>query len=343
MPLACPQCKQFYERSGVCPTCNVVLLYHAPGLDSDPNISSADDEDAGQWQQTPWGKILIGLILAQGLSFGLLQLLKGGILATGVDGTDPWETLWGIVLRHAIHAFSLIVGGALTGAGQRRGIIYGSLVGFTSGVITFFLRGHPTESLNSILVYAEPVMHMALGGLGGGLGMLIWRPTPSLPELESSNPSPAPAAAWGYFFVKMFSGPIHIGRVCAGAFVIVIGVVWANAILEFLLRASGGALAISSQLQAQLVSMEISALVGIVGAGFAGATTRNGFKQGLCVGIGASMIVVGIQASGPKFTIESTVSTVSAIIAIALVGGWFGSQLFPPLSGKRRRRGVEAY
>ena len=118
MPLACPQCKQFYERSGVCPLCNVVLLYHAPGLDSDPNVGSSEEDDAGQWQQTPWGKILIGLILAQGLSFGLLQLLKAGFLATGIDGSDPWETLLGLVLRHAIHAFSLIIGGALTGAGH---------------------------------------------------------------------------------------------------------------------------------------------------------------------------------------------------------------------------------
>jgi hypothetical protein len=344
MPLACPQCKQIYERSGVCPLCNVVLLYHAPGLDSDPNVNaSSDDDDVGQWQQTPWGKILIGLILAQGLSFGMLQLLTAGLLATTAEGSEPWETLWGLVLRHAIHAISLIIGGALTGAGQSRGIIYGSLVGFSSGVITFLLRGHPTESLNSILIYAEPVMHMALGAIGGGLGMLIWRPTPSLPELESSSPSPAPGAAWSYFFTKMFAGPIHLGRVCAGAFVIVIGVVWANAILEFLLRASAGALAISSQLQAQLVSMEISALVAIVGAGFAGATTRNGFKQGLCVGIGASMIVVGIHAGGPKFTLESTIFNVSGIIAIALVGGWFGSQLFPPLSGRKRRRGLAAY
>jgi len=89
--------------------------------------------------------------------------------------------------------------------------------------------------------------------------------------------------------------------------------------------------------------MEISALVAILGAGFAGATTRNGLKQGLCVGIGASMIVVGIQAGGPRFSLESAVFNVSGIVAISLVGGWFGSQLFPPLSGRKRRRGAAAY
>jgi hypothetical protein len=70
----------------------------------------------------------------------------------------------------------------------------------------------------------------------------------------------------------------------------------------------------------------------------AGATTRNGLKQGLCVGFAASMIVLGLQIGGPNFIIESAVFTMSGIIAVASVGGWFGGQLFPPLSANRRRR-----
>src|SRR5207249_3228886 len=105
-----------------------VLLYHAADLKNETPLNhSPVEDDSAQWQQTPWGKILIGLILAQGLSFGLLQLLTAGFLATG-DGADAWHTLWGLVLRHAIHAVSLLIGGALTGAGQRRGIAYGAFV-----------------------------------------------------------------------------------------------------------------------------------------------------------------------------------------------------------------------
>ncbi len=336
MPLACPQCKQVFEKNGVCPACGVVLLYQATNLQSDVPTNPCDEDDSAQWQQTPWGKIIIGLILAQGLSFGLLQLLTAGFLASG-DGENAWQTLWGIVLRHAIHGASLIVGGAITGAGQSRGIIYGSLVGFASGVISFLLQGHSTESISDYINFAEPIMHLAIGGFGGALGMLIWRPTPKLPELEGSNPS-VPTMSWGFSLGKAFAGPIHLGRVCAGAFVIVVGVVWSRAILDFVLRASNGNLAISSHLQAQLVSMEIAALVAILGAGLAGATTRNGLKQGLCVGFAASMIVLGLQIGGPNFIIESAVFTMSGIIAVASVGGWFGGQLFPPLSANRRRR-----
>src|SRR5437899_2965126 len=106
MPLVCPQCKQLFEQNGVCPLCSVVLLYHAPNLQTEPAPSSAKvEDDPSQWQQTPWGKILIGLILAQGLNFGLQQLFTAGFLATG-DTSDVWGTLWGIVLHHAVLALS---------------------------------------------------------------------------------------------------------------------------------------------------------------------------------------------------------------------------------------------
>jgi hypothetical protein len=336
MPLVCPQCKQLFEQNGVCPLCNVVLLYHAPNLQSEPAPAATTVEDeSSQWQQTPWGKILIGLILAQGLSFGLQQLLTAGFLASG-DGSDHWNTVLGIVLHHAVLAFSLLIGGALSGAGQTRGIIYGSFVGLASGIITLMLQNHRGEAFFSLFIYAEPIIHLATGGIGGALGMLIWPPTPKLPELENSTPTPIPLPSFGIALGNMLSGPVHFGRVCVGAFVIVIGVVWSQAILEFLLRASNGSLALSSKLQAQLVSMEITALVVLLGAGFAGASTRNGFKQGLCVGFAASAIVLGVQINNPRFTLEAAVFTLSGIILTAQVGGWFGGQLFPLVMSRQR-------
>lgn len=341
MALACPQCKQIYERSGVCPLCSVVLLYQAENLREDPTPSSHFDDGMHEWQQTPWGKIVVGLILAQGLSFGVQQLLTAGFLAIG-DTSNVWTTLWGIVIRHSVSAVSLILGGALTGAGQSRGIIYGAMVGLASGMVSFAIHERDSEALSTYLVYAEPLIHLAFGAIGGALGMLIWRPTPKFSELAGTTPSPSIPSPFSVNLAAMFAGPIHFGRVCAGAFVIVMGFVWANSILEFLLRASNGTLNISSQLQAQLVSMEITALVALLGASFAGATTRNGIKQGMCAGLGAGVIVLGIQIGSPKFALESAVFTVSGLVTVALVGGWFGSQVFPPIAAKRKR-GLAAY
>ena len=339
MALVCPQCQQFFEKDGVCPLCNVILLYHAENLQNE-TPPAQEENDSPRWQQTPLGKIAIGLILAQGLSFGCQQLLTAGFLATS-DGADVWGTLWGIVLRHSIHAVSLLLGGALAGAGQSRGIIYGAMIGLASGIISLVMRHPHGEPVSSLLFYAEPFMHLATGALGGALGMLIWRPIPKLFELESSTPTPLPTPVFGAALAQLFAGPIHVGRVCAGAFLVVIGVVWSKAILDFLLRAGDGRLAISSQLQFQLVSMEISALAALVGAAVAGANTRNGFKQGLCVGLGASAIVIGIRIGNPNFALESVIVSIGGIVIVSLIGGWFGGQLFPPISAGKKRRSAD--
>jgi hypothetical protein len=341
MPLACPQCKQLFEKSGVCPLCNLVLMYHAPNLQGEPAAPNQEEDEQSRWQQTPWGKILIGLILAQGLNFGLQQLVTALFIGFG-DGSDVWGTLWGIVVRHTVLGVSLLIGGALSGAGQSRGIIYGAFVGLTSGVISVCLHNQVSEMFSSPLVYAAPILHLVTGAFGGALGMLIWPPTPALPELEGSS-TPSPLAGFGSVLGDMFTGPIHMGRIGAGAFVIVIGVVWSEAIMRFLLGATNGGLTLTSKLQAELVRLEIAALVVLIGAAFAGATTRNGLKQGLCVGLAASAIVLGLQISDPRFILETAISTLSGIVGVALVGGWFGGQLFPPVSARRRKRGYSRY
>ena len=127
--------------------------------------------------------------------------------------------------------------------------------------------------------------------------------------------------------------PIHFGRVCAGAFVIVVGPgpnSFSNSCCiqqwhEYLvhLRRAG--------------QYGISALV----AQRRLRRRRRGMKQGLCAG-SARVIVIGIQIGSPKFVLESTIFTVSGVVTVALVGGWFGSQLFPPL-GAKRKRGLAAY
>lgn len=334
MSLVCPQCKQGYEKNSVCPLCNVVLLYHAQNLQSELPSSHDGTEAPPEWQTTPWGKIVVGLILAQGLIWGLQQLLTAGFLMSG-DGTDVWRTLFGLVMYHAVYAASLLIGGALTGAGQTRGILYGAFVGFVSGLISLLTRDHRNSVFPTLFIYAEPIVHLGTGALGGALGMLIWRPIPHLPDLENS--APVPAAPFSISLEGMFAGPVYLGRVCAGSFLIVVGVVWSQAIVDFLLRASHGALSISSKMQAQLVGLEIVAFAAMLGAAFAGATTRNGLKQGLCVGLCASVIILGIQFGNPKFTIESGIFTVGGIAVVSLIGGWFGGQLFPPLMPRRRR------
>src|SRR5947207_15314032 len=132
MAMVCPQCNSAYDQRLNCPKCSVRLDYQIPRGRKD----STDLELPSQWQQTPWGRILVGLLLAQGLYYGLRQLFTAGLLVTG-DEAAPyvWTTLMGLILGQAMQAFVLIVGGIMTGAGQRRGFAYGAVVGVWNGIL----------------------------------------------------------------------------------------------------------------------------------------------------------------------------------------------------------------
>src|SRR5207244_648545 len=126
-------------------------------------------EDLSQWQQTPWGRMAVGLILAQGLAYSLQQLLTAGLLATG-EQTSVWTTLWGMVLLHGLQGTSLLIGGALCGAGKQRGILYGGIIGLVNGLIFLVVQRQSGEVLTEIALYCQPVLHMAFGAFGGLIG-----------------------------------------------------------------------------------------------------------------------------------------------------------------------------
>jgi hypothetical protein len=296
-------------------------------------------------------------LLAQGLYHGLRQLCTAGLVAvTDEAAKDVWATLFGIVLQQGLMGFGLLAGGMLTGAGQRRGLLLGTVMGLWNGVLLIAVENLGGKPVTTVAAYGEPLLFSAFGALGGLVGSLIWKPLPTLTVPAAERPrgvtmpdrkKPSP-----------FAGPISWTRVLMGTAVAVGGILWANVILEIVLEATDRKLAVSSHLQAKLVTLEISALAVLFGSCLAGATTFNGLKQGLCVGVLASLVLIGILLGNPKgpkhdllFTavekstlilVHEMIFATAATCVLALVGGWFGSQLFPPVFKLGRRKDVHA-
>lgn len=337
MSMVCPQCQQAHDQMSFCPKCKVRLLYHASGFQP----PSLRDEAGAQalWLHAPWAKIVIGLVLAQGLCYGLQHLTMAGVSLGSDSPESVWQTLGGLVLSHSLQALSLLVGGLISGAGQRNGAVYGCFLGLVNGAITLIVNRHDLEALapKQAVIYALPLMHMMLGALGGQIGAVIWRPTPRLPALDGTT-TPTPAVPeQSLFSIHLLNGPTYLGRICVGIVIVVVGAGWSNAILQSMLDLSQGTLAISSHLQAKLVSWEIAALAALLGAGYAGANTFNGLKQGLLVGIAGAIIVGMIQFGSPKVILDTVLLTCGSILLLTVAGGWFGAQLFPPVTQRRRR------
>jgi len=284
--------------------------------------------------------MLVSVVLAQGLAQGLQLFFAAGLQVSGDEaGRGDWNNPLHVILVQAMHAFSLVLAGILTGAGQRRGVFFGSVVGLLHGLITLaVIQGHG-EALTEVSLCALPALHMAFGAVGGLIGSLIWPPLPTVHLTIQAEPTkkPRPSFTLGGG-ASLLAGKIAWIRVCLGIGLVVCGVLGSSAILRFLLDNSPARLSVESANQFELITFEIAALATFLGAGVAGATTSNGFKQGLCVGLGACVLLIGMQLAKVNANIDRAAITAISALFLSIGGGWFGGQLFPKIYRRSRRR-----
>jgi hypothetical protein len=327
MALVCPRCSNIYDSAAGCPRCGAP----APLSETDP----ADLGRGPRWQQTTWGRILIGLILSQGLFYALRHLLTGALLAYhGGTSQELWEDVRNLLLLQAIQVVSLIAGGMLAGGGQRRGLVLGAVVGTWNGVFSVLLRQNPAQELTMVGLYGQPLLHTAFGAVGGLIGSIIWAPIPNVVLPPDLNPPKKKAKRKP---VSPFAGKVAWFRVLAGSAFAVAGTLSATMIFQKVLDVSGGKLGTSHEMQDRLITWEIKALAVILGGMLAGATTPNGLKQGLVVGFAASLVLIGVQAPMTDAWFQVAILIMISTYSLALVGGWFGGQLFPPIVKMDRR------
>jgi hypothetical protein len=92
----------------------------------------------------------------------------------------------------------------------------------------------------------------------------------------------------------------------------------------------------------RLLVWEVRGLSLVLGGAIAAATRSNGLKQGLYVGIFTCIILVGYQAHfGGSFWQVAGLTLISTF-TLAVVGGWFGCQLFPPIFQVKRLRDLRS-
>jgi len=295
------------------------------------------DGSSDSWEHTPWGRLFVGLVLAQGLYYVLRHLWTAGVLATHEYApNDVWGTLTGLIVLQGLQGVSVLAAGLLIGAGQRRGIFFGAVAGVWNGVLCILVQNLMGQPVLSLSLFGDPMLQAAVGAVGGLAGGLIWKPIPlvSLPTEPRKSRPIIPVSPRSSSFV----GPLAWGRILTGITLAVGGVVWTDVIREFVLDASEGKLRIDTHLQAELVTWEISALAMLAGGTLAGATTKNGMKQGLAAGIGTGAILGGMRLASSHLSLQLVFLTLLSALALCLVGGWFGSQLLPPIFPRSRRK-----
>src|SRR4051812_7497944 len=82
MSMVCAQCNQvYYGNERQCPKCGLLLLMQQHGA-ADPGDSLPAGVGArNRWQQTPWGRIVVSVLIAQGSAYCMQMLFNAWFLA----------------------------------------------------------------------------------------------------------------------------------------------------------------------------------------------------------------------------------------------------------------------
>jgi hypothetical protein len=332
MAMTCPQCNTTYEQRWQCPLCEARLLFHEVR-----RLPEGSPERSIRWRQRPLGRIILGLVLSQGLFYGLRHLVTAGLLvAQGREAAEQLGTAAaGFLLLQSMRMFALLAGSVFAAAGQHRAVFLGAMIGAWNGVLSVLLFNDSAQALTLIALLGQPLLQAVIGAMGGWFGAFVWKPLSETSPFETPPPRPRRFLRRNR---RLFNGPVAWVRVAAGVILAVVGTLTATLLFEKILDISNGTLATADEFQDRLVTLEIKALALLFGGALAGATTRNGLKQGLCVGLTSAVVLIGIEMHYVERWLQMAIYTALAALSLSLVGGWFGSQLFPPILRRRRRR-----
>src|ERR1700732_3304734 len=110
MKRVCPRCQETVDQGSSCPRCAAVWTSPTATHPSSPGGSAFGPPTS--WQHTPGGRVLIGVLLALGLCFGLLRLCAASFVAFGAGAEDGGVSpLTRLFLFQGLQALALVAGG----------------------------------------------------------------------------------------------------------------------------------------------------------------------------------------------------------------------------------------
>lgn len=342
MDRVCPRCRGTTPHS-LCPRCGVAT-YETEAVTTDGAA------DTG----TVAGGLVIGVLLAQGLYYGLYHLGTAWLLGHGGPAAEETfrDSLGGLVLRQALQAAALIVGGMLAAAGRRRGMLIGATVGVANALLLIGLQHAFRRGVDDFFWLSQPPLHAFVGAAGGVIGSWVWQPPPRLAPLTGDGRAGQEALS-----TVIPERPEEVdfepwpwGHILLGVLVAVGGTIGARFIRDLVVVAGGGT---GREMQSQLITWEIALMAQVIGGVIAGAATRNGVLYGFWVGVPAAVILAIGQsvpalrvpsqalpswlAAAPGGEGEPIVLVLQGIQAVLLgtLGGWLGALILPADPGRR--------
>lgn len=345
MTRVCPRCRGLSQDTFICPTCGVQT--------QEADQSAAADVESSAFPDAPnvASGLLIGLLIAQGSTYAVRHLVSAALLG----GREPsavagfWSGIEGTAASQFIQAVAVFIAAIVAGAGQQRPMAVGAILGALNGFLLVAFQVVFRQPLDPLILFAQPVVHAALGAIGASVGGRIWQPAPELPFLPMAG---EPASDMLSIVLPERSEIVEIEpfpwtRILLGTFVAAGGSFASRWIRDFVVMAGGGT---GHEMQSTLITWEIAAVAQIIGGIIAGSNSQNGAVYGFWTGLLSASLVVLIPSlaagriSGPEISEVSAwllgsslregspaaivVQGIQALV-FGFVGGWLGSLILP--------------
>jgi hypothetical protein len=353
--LVCVSCNTAFAGHNKCPRCGERLV--AP-----QEVQVAQNDDFAPRNQTvdptTTNRIMSGAAVAFGIIFGTRELVNGGLSLAG-EADNHWsQTYAGMGTVFVIRVLAGLLSGCLAGAGRANSFNVGAMAGAVGCATWIGLNMFAYKQSVSIFDGISFLFLIIASSFAAIIAESIWPPRTDLPV--ASHISKGSSILKRVMTDKQEDKVPETNwiRVIVAVCITVCGFATAELVRNWLTQ--GGFIDLGGKNNIPTSSMIIASIIAFFAAGYSGASTGIGFRQGVFTGLlsGAIAAFAFMSRSPQTFAaaaglmdlmgwpIEKAYSqqTAGAIFGVCFIigtfGGSFGSILLPPVKkgGKKKRK-----
>jgi uncharacterized membrane protein YeaQ/YmgE (transglycosylase-associated protein family) len=302
MRRVCPQCQEWFTKHFLCPRCGVALLDQLPQTPQ----AAASTQPGEQRRQKSQSRLLGGLVVTQGLAYGSTMIARALVQAQQVP-PDWWEGTAGQAVVYTLQGLSLLLGGLIISAGQKRGPLLGIIFAVLNVAALMGLKAALKQPI------PEPaVIGMTAGGavviglIAGLIGSRVWSPMQPLPESLLTASTSSMVAPTGLVMAlpevpKVEEPKTPFGTLLAqttlGIVIVITSVYFADDLRQLLPKS----IARNQSIQ-HLTTWSFAAIGSFLGGCVSGyKVKKGGVVCGIIAGVIGAMVVIGLNLSrGPE-------------------------------------------
>ncbi|HQR07076.1 MAG TPA: hypothetical protein PLN21_09650 [Gemmatales bacterium] len=304
----------------------------------------------GHWSHSYIIRIVIGLMVASGISFMLFRLTE--LILTWYTPIEPfWKSMAGFITWQSLEVVGVFLGGMMVAAGRSQMMMIGILLGIIAGFLTMII--FPTNNnVAPSLYFAMPAWFTIAGAAGAWLGEALWHPEYrksirilSSRALTQDQQQVGASQVIRQAVLGMIFANIRWLKVMVAVIVILFALWYTHDAVNWVLLKSGltGWVA-EVGLKKSWVETMVQISVVILAATLTGAGTMHGIAHGFWTGVISGVLNLLLHVFIPRqpgddvLPVNDILWEVGWVFMLCVAAGGFGALVLPPIMYLAQKR-----